>query len=202
MADKAVKANLKIQLLANDVLVAESSDDTLWRKVLAAMQGAGEVPNSDELKDEEIPRDALSGKEQKGLASFAADLGLDTDAVEDACSPSDEAPFIHLEDHCWESFKKNTPPKGPKSVASINLAVTLLCLWFKYSGREGNPTQAEAQAVLGTIGEKEKNASRAVKNCAWLQSQENGIRINSAKISKAKAIAKAYCTQTPIESGE
>lgn len=202
MTDKAVKANLKIQLLANDVLVAESSDDTLWRKVLAAMQGADEVPDSDELRDEAIPGDALSEKKQKGLADFATDLGLDTDTIESACSPSDEAPFIRLDDHCWESFKKNTPPKGPKSVASINLAVTLLCLWFKYSGHAGNPTQAEAQAVLGTIGEKEKNASRAVKNCEWLQSRENGIRINSAKISKAKSIAKAYCTQTPVESEE
>ena len=199
MADKAVKANLKIQLLANDMLVAESSDDTLWRKVLAAMQGTDEAPNSDELRDEAASMDALSGKEQKGLAGFAADLGLDADTVEGACSPSDEAPFIHLDDHCWESFKKNTPPRGPKSVSSINLAVTLLCLWFKHSDREGNPSQAEAQAVLGTIGISENNPSRAVKNCEWLQSRENGIRINSAKISKAKAIAKAYCTQTPIE---
>lgn len=203
MSENAVKAKLKIQLLAEKVLVAESTDEKLWRKILAAMQGDGDVAESDDTEDlGSGARSASSStsrkKGQKGLAGFAADLGLDEDVVEGACSPSDEAPFIHLDDGCWESLKKNTPERGSKAVAAINLAATLLCLWFKHSGQDVNPTAVQAKAVLQTIGVSEKNPSRAVKNCEWLQSRGGGIQLNPARVSKAKAIVRAYCSQEPV----
>lgn len=203
MSENGVKANLKILLLAEKVLVAESTDEKLWGKVFAAMQGDGDLAESNDV--EELGSGAGSAssrasrkKGQTGLAGFAADLGLGKEVVEGACSPSDEAPFIHLDEHCWESFKQNTPPRGPKAVAAINLAATLLCLWFKHSGQDGNPTPAQAKAVLDTIGVSEKNPSRAVKNCEWLQSRAGGIQLNPARVSKAKAIVGAYCSQHPV----
>lgn len=198
----AVTATLKIQLLANDVLVAQSEDPALWQQVLSAMNGAGSltIPERQPVTGQlEIRPNTGQSKGLRGIEGFAGELGLDTTIVTGACEPSSEAPFIHLDGHCWESFKRNTPARGTTAISAINLAGTLLCLWFKHAGIEGKPTPAQAKAVLATIGVVENNPSRAVNNCEWLQARGGGIQINPARMSRAVAIARAYCSQQPVD---
>lgn len=200
----AVTAKLKIQLLANDVLVAESEDAALWQKVLAKMQGQRGISDPEEDGDLESETPAVRRRVRPsagsgGVSGLAAELGIEEDLVVGACEPSSEAPYIHLDSHCWEALKQNTPPRGAKAVSAINLAGTLLCLWFRHAKIDGRPTQAQAKAVLATIGVQEANPTRALTNCEWLQSRGGGsIQINPARMSRAIAVARAFCSQQPI----
>ncbi len=193
----AVTAKLKIQLFANDVIVAESEDETLWRRVLAEMQGATELSQNDE-------DDLGGGKDTrgngKGVAGFATELGVSKARLLGACEPSLEPPYIHLDPKCWETFKKNTPARGAAAVSATQLAGTFLCLWFQHGGIEGRPTQAQAKEVYDALGASDKNPSRSIKNCVWLQSRGGGIQINPAEISKAHAVAKAFVQKQKIEN--
>lgn len=197
----SLKAKLHVKLLADDVVVAESNDEHLWRRVLAAIQGVGTRQDPDDGKEEEIGESKEQARRPSGgVKAFAKELGISVDELEGACAPGNEPPYLHLDVHCWEEFKKNTPSRGRNSVAAISLAATLLALWFKHAGIEGRSTQTQAKAVLDTIGLTEPNPSRSIKNAEWLQSRGGGILINPARQSRAIAVAKAYCTRKPIPS--
>jgi hypothetical protein len=56
--------------------------------------------------------------------------------------------------------------------------------------------------VLKSLRIKDKNIPRGIRNCEWLQLRGNNIIVNPAKVNRAKAIAKAFCIQKPIESEE
>lgn len=206
-----VKASLKIVLMANDVEIAESEDKLLWQSVFAAINqgvnqiptapappGAGAVPPPPGGKVES-PSFASGGAD--GLSKFARELGIVPDVIEGALAPSLEAPYIHLDPHCWEALKKNTPPRGAQSIAPIALAGTVLALWFKHAGIDGIPTSKQCQAVLKTIHTSDKNAARSLKNTEWLQTRGNGIVVNPAQRSRAVAVTVAYCTKSPIAQG-
>lgn len=201
-----VTAKLKVQLSAGDVVVAESEDPRLWRRILTAIQDSSES-NSEvlpgggpgigvEIEEEE------RGSGGKGVAAFASALGVKVSEAKGACDPTTEPPFVHLDPKCWEAFKKNTPARGPKAVAAAQLAGTLLCLWFKSGGISGRPTQAQALDVLDGIGVVDRNASRAIKNCTWLQSRSDGIQLNPAEMTQAERVARAFITKSKIESSE
>lgn len=203
----AVKANLKIQLFADKVMVAESEDEHLWRKVLAAMQGATPSntleENEEHEENEEITElDPPSATKLKGISGFAKALDVKVSALKGACDPKNAPPYIHLDEKCWEAFKKNTPARGRKAVAATQLAGTLLCLWFKYGGISGRPSQAQTLEILEGIDVTDNNASRAINNCAWLQSRRDGIQINPAEMTKAKAVAKAFITKQAVVTEE
>jgi hypothetical protein len=201
MADKPIKAKLKIQLFANDVVVAESTDDVLWRKVLAAMQG--ENVGGDELggNDDDIEYEEAGRRPGvKGVVGFAKAIGATKDELVGACEPSMESPHLHLDEKCWAAFKRNTGLRGPSAIGPTQLAGTLLCLWFKYAGIKGKPSQAQALEVLENLGVTDKNSSRSIKNCGWLQNRPDGIQINPAEISKAESVAGAFVTKTKIGS--
>lgn len=201
-----LKAKLKVTLMANDVLVAESEDETLWRRVLSAMQDGklppDEAANLEGKLPSELNADRNSTTPKDSVGKFAAALGVTEPALVGACDPSSEAPFITLDAKSWEAFKKNIPPRGAQSVANVQLAGTLLCLWYMNAGMSSRPTQAQALAVLKTIGATDVNPSRAIKNCSWLQSRADGIQINPAELSKAERVAKAYITKTPLSGAE
>jgi hypothetical protein len=106
-----------------------------------------------------------------------------------------EAPFMHLDPHCWEEMKKHVPQRGSIAIAPIVAAATLLALWFRAASL-GNLTQAQAKQVLGTIHLTDPNASRSLKNTSWLQGRPGGqIVLNPAEISKAVKLAKCFCTK-------
>ena len=203
-----VKASLKIVLMANDIEIAESEDKNLWQHVFAAInQGASQVQVEQTLPiegavvpltNEGSQPPAFTPSDTGGLNKFAAELRISPEEVEGALAPSLEAPYIHLDPHCWEAIKKNTPSRGAQAIAPIALAGTVLSLWFKHAGIDGIPTSAQCQTVLRTIHISDKNAGRSLKNTEWLQARGNGIVINPAQRSRAIAVAAAYCTKSTV----
>jgi len=197
-----VKAALTVVLKANDVVVAEVKDSRLWQRVLSAINaghselesetdGAG---NGDDPLGEESQNDTGS-KPNDTVTGFAQYLGVTSDQLVGACSPSTNAPYLHLDSHCWEPMKKQLPERGALAVSPAVAAATLLVLWFK-KAQLGNPTQAQAKDVLATIGLEDHNASRAIKNASWLQGRSGGqIVLNPAETSKAIKLGKCFCSK-------
>ena len=105
----SVKAALKIVLMANETMVAECEDPSLWQKVLAAI-GSSKQDEIDQPLDEPIrgakdlpPKTSKTDSKEK----FAKELDVSLAVVEAACSPSEKSPFIHLDKHNWEALEKN-----------------------------------------------------------------------------------------------
>src|SRR2546426_1494568 len=201
----SVKATLLVILKANDVVVAEKEDASLWQRVLTAI-------NSGKLDLGENARGAAAGNVPIGhvdpansddsfgvgastLDQLAQHLSVGPATVQGACSPTKTAPYMQLDLHCWEIMKKQLPQRGPTAVSPIVAAATLLALWFQRA-RVGNPTQAQAKQALATINLTDPNASRAIQNTSWLQGRAGGqIVLNPAEISKAIKLAKCFCSK-------
>lgn len=200
----AVKANLKIILKADNTVVAESDDATLWQKVLVFMNSGGILTDNQD-------NNATKGKKYNELdddiaiddiTKFAKELGVTKEVLQGACSPRIEAPYIYLDKHHWESLKKSLPERGAKSIADIVIAATLLILWKEKANLGNSVSSKEASAVLATIGLNAKNPTRSIENCEWLQMRGKQIILNPAQTSKAIKIAKAYCLKEDPYSKE
>lgn len=193
MAEK--KAKLVVILKANDTVVLEVENPFLWQQVLAstqnesAAQGAFATPEAHFVTQHSVTESTLH------VGKFAKSIGVTLDEVVGALDPSTETPYLHLDVHCWEAMKKQTPPRGPSAMSPVAVAGTLLALWFREAGL-GHPTQAQAQEVLDTINAKDNNPSRGVKSAKWLQARRGGtIMINPSQNSRAVQIAKAFCVK-------
>ena len=126
---------------------------------------------------------------------LAAEIGLDRGVVEGGLSPSKDAPYLHLNHHCWQAMRKQLPPAGSASLNPIAAAATLLALWFRVAGL-GPTSQAHAQAVLSDMGVEDKNPSRGVKRATWLISRARGqLIVNPGEISDAITLAKCFCAK-------
>lgn len=197
----SLKTDLKIKIYAGNVLVAESSNPTLWHKVLGVIQ-SGEAENVDSNNTNELTQKSTDSKlkefETDPIEKLANKIGVKKSELKAACDPNEKEPFIYLDPQYWESFKKNTPARGPKAVSPIQLSGTILYLWFEIIEKGKKPSQAEAKAVLKTINVRDSNATRALNNCDWLQNRNGAIQINPARYSQALAVAKAYITQDAI----
>jgi len=195
--ESALKAKLKIQLYADTLLIAESNNTELWQNIFAAIQSGGISLEDKQSKNKPDTSEGIETPKGKinGIQGFAHEVGITEEDIIGACSPSLEPPYLHLDEHYWESLRKNTPPRGPSAIAPVPLAATLLSMWFKYSGIDGNPSVRQCHDVLKTIKVQDKNAARSLKNSNWLQKRPNGIVINPSLRSKAVQIAKAYCTR-------
>lgn len=200
----SVKAKLQIVLQADDTVVAESDDPILWQKVLVAInQGSMErlasnagVGGRPDLAADSVVVAGTLGDGGDTIDKFAKQLGLSRDIVEGACAPSATEPYLHLDVHCWEEMKSQTPERGPSSYSPMAIAATLLTLWFRAAGL-GNPTQAQAQAVLATINIQDRNASRGIQRSDWLQARSGGaIVLNPAQATRALTIAKSFCSKS------
>jgi hypothetical protein len=193
----SVKAKLRIILQADDTVVAEVEDPGLWQKVLLAInQGNAESLHSElHLADLRKPLGPDLNFGGDAIEKLATELEVTREVLEGACAPSTAEPYMHLDVHCWEAMKQQTPERGPSAYSPMAIAATLLTLWFR-KANIGNPTQAQAQAVLGTINLQDKNASRGIQRSEWLQMRPGGtIVLNPAQASKALAIAKSFCTK-------
>lgn len=201
----SIRAKLKIVLQADETVVAESDDAALWQKILVAINSgstdfAGSTTGA--IAPNPTPIAPDGGSPSDPLGKFAAELGLSREEVQGACSPLLEAPYLHLDVHCWEAMKKQTPERGPAAYSAMAVSATLLALWFRASGL-GSPTQAQAQGVLGTIGVRDQNPSRGIERSEWLQSRPGGtIVLNPAKISQATTLAKSFCSKNWNKSSE
>jgi hypothetical protein len=201
-----LKAKLKVVLFANELPVAESTDEGLWQQILAKLTKPSAQPaeHSDPLGSFfQFPiekKEPIKSVPLNALANFCKELNVSEDIVSGACGPTAEPPFLRLDMHCWESFKRNTPPRGSNAISGMQLAGTLAALWFKHA-ELGYPSQKNAKDILDTIGVLDKNPSRAISNCKWLQSRgREGIRINPSEIRQAILIARTYCTKQPLDT--
>lgn len=191
-----VKAKLTIILKANDTVVAEIDDSSLWQEVLSAVNSGtklnvgADVDSKQGTKLKGTPDNPDAGG--TALSGFAVELGVSQAVAKGACGPTSNSPYVHLDKHHWEALKKNTPERGAKSVGAVVLAATLLVLWKEKAGL-GATTMKEAASVLETIGVPGKNYSRSINNCEWLQLRNGSIVLNPAQTSRAIAVAKAYC---------
>ncbi len=198
----AVKKDaFEVRLFVGNEQVAESTDVKLWQAVFAAIsrsEGGGDTKNgsSDFLRDSQISN-AVSRLAGSSLAKFAKTVGVDETILQGACDPQPEEPYLHLDMRCWAEWVKNVPARGRRSVSTIALSATLLCLWFR-SADLGDPTLQQSLKVLSNIGAKGNNPSRSVKNCSWLQLRGGQtLQLNPAEIEQAVEVAKAFCGKRP-----
>lgn len=192
MGHGQLKANLRIRLLADGVLVGETDDPGLWQTVLAKITVAERDATGGPADPPRIPDES----EDAPVFCLANELTLSVTTVQAALAPSKEAPFLHLDSRTWEAFKKNFPSRGSGSVSPIALALTALACWFRCLDADP-PTIAQAHAVIGTIHVTDKNARRSVRNCNWLQQRGNNVIVNPAEITQAISVLQAYCTKEP-----
>jgi hypothetical protein len=200
MSDKKspIKTTLTIVLKAGEVAVAESQDPVLWQQVLAAISAGGD---SEKNTTETLDRGAHKKLDHAGpspgignVTTFAKDLGVAVEKLTGAISPSEQAPYFHLDLHTWAAWTKNNPARGPNSVSPTALAATLLVLWFRKANL-GIPTVEQAQAVLQTANVTGSNPTRSIRNCQWLQLRgANQVVVNPARIAHAVEVARAFCS--------
>lgn len=203
-----VKAALKVVLMAEHVVVAESDDAQLWQRVLAAIQGGtGKLGGKQSTTEDDADEDAedetaveTKGKRAKEgdspVARFAADIGVSIEEVQGACDPSAEAPYLILDHDAWAEFKSQLGDRGTHAVSPIVAAATLLALWFKTANGQTNATQAQSQTILRGINVRDSNPTRGIKRAEWVQPRAGGqIIINPTKMAKAKLFAKCFCQQ-------
>ena len=191
-----IKAQLKLILTADNVVIAESDDPQIWQAAFQAIQGA----NVDQVlgmgnaeQDEGI--DWVPEEERTAILSLASDLGIEPQDLLSACHPRMIAPYIFLNRHYWEAFKHQTAERGRTAVSNAVLAITLLLLWGEKINLE-RVALRDGMAILRTIVARDDHASRAVENCPWLQKSSGRIVLNPEKISRATAVARAFCTRT------
>ena len=113
-----------------------------------------------------------------------------------SCHPRTMPPYLFLNRRHWEAFKRQTPERGRNSVSNAVLAMTLLLLWAEKINLD-RVALRDGMAVLRAISAVDEHASRAVDNCTWLQRSTGRVVINPGEISKALAVARAFCLQQP-----
>jgi hypothetical protein len=199
----SVKAKLTVTLKADEVVVAESDNAHLWQRVLTAIHGGktdAALGNGvgDAALDPLAPPPPLAPAATNGsdLDKLATEIGLDRGIVEGALSPSKDAPYLHLNAHCWQAMKKQLPRAGLTAMSPVAAASTLLALWFRVAGL-GPTSQAHAQKILSDVGVTDKNPSRGVKRAPWLNARGRGqLIINPGEISDAIVLAKCFCSKS------
>jgi hypothetical protein len=200
----SIRASLRLQLLADEVVIAESDDQVLWQKTLAAIAVGRATPDSPPGEDASgppaatlaIPERSATGGDGAPLGTLADDIGVPEAALVASCNPTLTAPFMELDPRYWEAFRRNMPLRGPTAVGPIQLACTLLALWARRGGF-GPVTVAQGIALLATIDVTDRNAYRSIANCAWLQRRGGGVVVNPVEFARATAVARVYCTRQP-----
>lgn len=190
----------EIKLYVKDEEVASSKDLGLWQAVFSAINQGGGIKSDPIVKDfnNKIDDKGKVESKDKAIDDFANIIGIDKEALEGACGPSKESPYIHLDEQYWEALKRNTPVRGRGSISSSVLCATLLTLWFKYA-HLGKPSLDEVTKAEKTINIEDKNFIRSLHACKWLQIRNEKVVINPAEISNAIKLCKAYCTKKPLE---
>jgi len=188
----AIKARLTLILKADDVTVAESDDPEIWQAAFEAIQaglGDSTFQKADDDLTEWVPEE-----ERVAIRSLANDLDVSVKDVLASCHPRMMPPYLFLNRRYWEAFKRQTPERGRNAVSNAVLAMTLLLLWAEKINLD-RVSQRDGMAVLRAISAGDEHASRAIENCSWLQRSSGRVVINPDEISKAVAVARAFCLQ-------
>lgn len=186
------KAHLKLILMADDVVVAETDDADIWRIAFQAIHGDGSSMGLERTREAELA-EWVPENERVAIRSLARDIGVDVRDLLSACHPRSVPPYIFLSRHHWEAFKRNTPERGRTAVSNAVLALTLLSLWAEKINTE-RITLRDGMAVLRAISARDEHARRAAENCPWLQFSVGRVVLNPDRLSKAIAVAYAFCT--------
>ena len=198
-------AKLSVVLKADDKIVIESDDAKIWQVAMNLILGGDStqiVAASEVAHTGPAVREATAPHRPNSdpLTRFAQSLGVSNEVVEGALSPSIEAPYLHLNAHNWEAFKKGNPKRGTGAITPIQAAATLLALWFREAKIDVPLKRVLADAVLSTINITDTNADRGLKNADWLQKRAGGFFVlNPAEISQAQKIARAFCEKRGVE---
>lgn len=194
-----LKARLKIVLMAEDVVVAETDDPQIWQAAFQAIQGDPTALKPE--ADEDASVEWVPEEERIAIKALAKELRVEVQDVMAACHPRPIPPYIFLSKYHWEAFKRNTPERGRNAVSNAVLALTLLLLWAEKAHIE-RITVRDGYAVLRAISTRDEHASRAIENCPWLQTGGGGVHLNPACISDAIAVARAFCLKQTPETRE
>jgi hypothetical protein len=188
----ALNARLRIVLMADDVVVAESDDSDIWLAALGAIRGVNtdSVPSLRKSDlDEWVPEE-----DRALIRAFAKDLDIPVQDVLTACHPRAIPPYIFPSKVHWELFKRSTAERGRSAVSNIVLALTLVLLWGEKIHLQ--PVSLyDANAILQTISVRDEHPARAVKNCPWLvfDPKTQRVHLNANQITRAIAVARAFC---------
>jgi hypothetical protein len=193
----ALKARLKLVLLADEVVVAETDDPQVWQAAFQAIQG--DASRLQPEQDEDASVEWVPEEERVAIKALARELRVDVQDLMAACHPRPIPPYIFLSKYHWEAFKRNTPERGRNSVSNAVLALTLLLLWAE-KARIDRISVRDGYAVLRAISTRDEHASRAIENCPWLQTGGGGVHLNPEAISEAIAVARAFCLKQAPET--
>lgn len=113
-----------------------------------------------------------------------------------------ETPFrVNGQSNLVRSIPCKIRPCSQRGHKLAFLAISLLLLWSEKINLE-RVALRDGMAVLKVIAARDEHASRAVENCPWLQKTKGKIVLNPDKISRAIAVARAFCTQSAPEWSE
>jgi hypothetical protein len=186
-----LKARLKLILMADDVIVAETDDAEVWRIAFQALHGDRAAAGLDRREEAELA-EWVPENERVAIRSLARDIAVDVSDLLSACHPRSVPPYIFLSRRHWEAFKRNTPERGRTAVSNAVLALTLLTLWAEKINID-RITLRDGMAVLRAISARDEHARRAAENCPWLQFSLSRVSLNPDRTSSAVAIAHAFC---------
>ncbi|MEP1420442.1 MAG: hypothetical protein ABJK59_01570 [Erythrobacter sp.] len=194
-----VVPKLELVLLASGVEVARSDDSQIWLTAMSAITGVSPQPTGPATQmviESGGEHEALDGPiagsgEDSLIAKFATELGVSRDQLEAAAYPTEDEPFVQLDPKYWEAFKRTT---GFGRVGPSVLVATLILLWDLQIKTVGDLGTRECARVFSAIGLTDKNPTRSINNCDWLQLRGKVIKLNPSRISKAEEIAAAYCS--------
>lgn len=190
----AVKSTLRLVLYAGETVVAETDDPSLWQSVLAKLYSADGGRNLESgVQHVRMPvpePDSRVGPSEP-LEKLAKSLDVTTEALIGACRPRADDPFILIDHHCWEAYKSQTPARGPRSIGATAVVGTLLSLWSR-DAELPDATLGMAAKILAKLGARDSYPRRTIRNCNWLQLEGDRIKVNPAKFSLAKRLARAF----------
>jgi hypothetical protein len=190
------KPDLIVKLFAGDTLVDQSTDTGLWQRVLSEIKGLTPIhPIAASNADTAVG--GVGDDVSAMLRSFAKKIGVTPDEAVGSLDPTSDAPYIRLNSHDWEALKRNTPVKGPGSIAPSVLAATALVLWQK-DARFGDVALQTVRATISTIDLDDQNAARSIGNCDWLQYRSGRITLNPSHASTATRLLRAYCRREAL----
>jgi hypothetical protein len=189
----AVKAELRVVLMAGEHIVAESDDPTLWQEVLARLYGSFDPARAIPLQEVigAVPGIDRASSNDASIEDFASAIGVTSEELIGACRPRRDPPHLVLDHHCWESYKAGTPARGRGAVGATAVVGTLLAMWSRAADLPESKFDDAAQ-VLRKLGVRDSAPRRTVKNCEWLQSDGDRIKLNPARITRAQKLARAF----------
>jgi len=188
-----VKSALKVVLMAGETVVAESEDPALWQDVMSRLYSREMPPGQEQLSERESNQGAKRIATD-ALSAMARDLHVTVEQLEGACRPRSQEPYLTIDHHVWEAYKRGTPARGRKAVGAAAALGTLMTLWVKRA-ELADATFAHVSGILSSLSAKDGMARRTVRNCAWLQVEGDRIRLNPARISMAVRFARSFITE-------